>query len=117
MLPPAGPHLVERLRVSPARSGSRVHAHKGHGRARAGVGGSGPHGVALGTHKMGSAPGGVHVGGIPLHGLEHGLVFLAGLDAGHAERDDLNAAEVLPLGGEHFVEGVSHFHGMAGQSR
>ena len=66
---------------------------------------------------MGSAPGGVHVGGIPLHGLEHGLVFLAGLDAGHAEGDDLNAAEVFPLGGEHLVEGVSHFHGMAGQSR
>ena len=63
--------------------------------------------------------GGGHIGiaerGIALQLLDHGLVFLAGLHGGHAEGDDLDAAQIPPLGGEHFVEGVGDLGGVAGQ--
>ena len=59
----------------------------------------------------------VHEGGVALHLLEHLLVFLARLDRRDAERDDLETAEVAPLGGQDVIEGVGHLHGVAGERR
>ena len=59
---------------------------------------------------------GIAEGGVALQLLDHGLVFLAGLDAGDADGGDLNAAQVAPLAGELLVEGLGQLGGVAGQS-
>ena len=64
---------------------------------------------------MGGGAGGVHEGGTALQVLDHLFVFFAGLDAGHAQRDDLDAAQLAPLGAEGLVEGVRQLGGVGGQ--
>ena len=57
----------------------------------------------------------VHKRGVALHLLEHLLVFLAGFHTGNAERHDLKAAQVAPLGGQDLVERVGKLHRVAGE--
>ena len=52
---------------------------------------------------------------VALQLLDHGLVFLGGLDGIHAEGDDLHAAQVGPLLGEHLVERFGDFQRVIGQ--
>ena len=66
---------------------------------------------------MGGSAGGVHEGGAALPLLDHLLVFLAGLDAGHAEGDDLDAAQLAPLFGKLLIQGLGQLGGVAGQGR
>ena len=110
-----GTHLVQVLGVHAARGTGHIHAHKGHGGACALIAGSGLHGTGLCADKMRSGAGRVHKGGVALHFLEHLLVFLAGLHAGHAKGYDLNAAQLAPLGAQYVVQGLGQFHGVAGQ--
>ena len=60
--------------------------------------------------------GGIAEGRVALQLLDHLLVFLAGLDAGHAEGDDLETSQVAPLVRQHVVEGVGNLGGVAGQA-
>ncbi len=61
--------------------------------------------------------GGIHVGRVTLHLLEHTLVLLVRLHGGHAEGNDLKTAQVAPLGREDFVENIRQLRGVAGQRR
>ena len=66
---------------------------------------------------MRRCPSGITEGGVALHFLDHLLIFLGCLDAGHAQGDDLDAPQVTPLGGEDIVEGVRQIQGVGGDGR
>ena len=52
---------------------------------------------------------------VALHLLDHLLVFLVRRDGGNAEGDDLDAAQVAPLGAQRLVERVRQLDRVAGQ--
>ena len=110
-------HLVEGLGVDAAGSSGLIHAHKGHGRTGRGIGSRCLHSRSLCAHHVGGGAGRVHKGGAALQLLDHLLVFFAGFDAGHAEGDDLDAAQLAPLAGQLLIQSLGQLGGMAGQSR
>ena len=59
--------------------------------------------------------GGIHERRVALHLLDHLLVFLVRRDGGNAEGDDLDAAQVAPLGAQRLVERVRQLDRVAGQ--
>ena len=109
-------HGVQVLCIHAAGLTRHVHAHERHGRAAL-VGRRHLHGVALTAHQMGGSAGGIHEGRVPLQLLDHLLVFFAGFDAGHAEGDDFDAAQLAPLAGQLLIQSLGQLGGMAGQSR
>ena len=54
---------------------------------------------------------------VALEFLDHLLVFFVRCYAGYAEGNDLDTADILPLGRKDFVQCIRHFRGMAGQRR
>ena len=107
-------HLVEILRVEAAHVLRHVHAHESHCRAALVLRGV-LHGVRLRAGKIRRGHAGVHVRLGLLHLLDHLLVFFARLHAGNAEGDDLDAAQIAPLGGKNVVERLRDLHRVAGQ--
>ena len=107
-------HGVQVLGVHAAGLTGHVHAHKRHGCAAL-IAGRHLHGIALRADEMRRRTGGIHEGRVALQLLQHLFVFLVGGDTGHAEGDDLDAAEVTPLLAEDFVQGIGQLHGVAGQ--
>ena len=59
----------------------------------------------------------VHERGVALHLLDHLLVFFRGLHRRYAERDDLQSAQIAPLGRQHVVERLRQLLRVAGQRR
>ena len=91
-----------------------AHAHEAsHGTG--GIGRGGHFGGGIGTDHVGSCTAGIHKGCVALHFLDHGLVFLGGLQAGNAEGNDLQTPEVTPLAAEHFIQRFGDLVGVAGQ--
>ena len=109
-------HLEEILGVHAARLTGQAHAHKGHSRACAGVGGRRLHGFALRAYEMCRRTSGIHEGRIALQLLDHLFVLLVGLHAGNTEGDDLHTAEITPLARQLLVEGVGQLKRMTGES-
>ena len=68
-------------------------------------------------HERACRTGRVAVGGLALHFLDGLFVLLVCLDRVDAERHDLDAAQLTPLGRKLFVECVCNFHRMRGQRR
>ena len=110
-------HLEQALGIHAAGLSCHVHAHEGHGRARILIGGRRLHRRGLRAHEMCCRSCGIHEGCIPLHFLQHALIFLAGLHGGNAEGHDFQTAEIPPLAGKHLIQRIRHFHGMTGQCR
>ena len=59
----------------------------------------------------------VHERRAPLQVFQHLFVFLAGLDARDAQRDDFQTAQLAPLGRKLLIQCVGQLGGMAGQGR
>ena len=68
-------------------------------------------------HERACRTGRVAVGGLALHFLDGLFVLLVRLDRVDAERHDLDAAQLTPLGRKLFVECVCNLHRMRGQRR
>ena len=106
--------MVELLSIEAAGVLRHVHAHKRHCGAALIVRRI-LHRGSLRSGKVCRRHAGVHIRLCLLHLLEHLLVLLAGLYAGHAEGDYLKTAQVTPLAGEHLVERLRKLKGMTGQ--
>ena len=109
-------HLEKLVGVHAAGLLCHAHAHKAHHGAVF-VLGRRLHGCSLCAHHMGSRHGRIAEGGVALQLFDHSLVFLRGLYAGDAKGNNLQAAQIPPLGAEHFVERLRQLHGVAGQRR
>ena len=106
--------LIEGAHLRACHAAGHAHAHERADRAVR-VRRRRLHRVASRAREMRRRAGRVHERRVALHLLDHLLVFLVRRDGGNAEGDDLDAAQVAPLGAQRLVERVRQLDRVAGQ--
>lgn len=107
-------HLEQLRRIDSAALLGHIHAHEAGERAALVFRGV-LHGLRLRAHQMRRRHVRVAENGVLLQLLDHRLVLFGGFDGVYAKGDDLHAAQIRPLFGEHVVERGGDLRGVPRQ--